>query len=260
MQQMPSFHSCQTSNSPSALRATGSFRCPKGREARDARRAGARLHVAFWSNFKLAVRPSGVWLVSTPDDVQQMPSLQSSQTSNSPSALRATGSFQGVARRAGRRGTPEGRRAPPCYIQVNLQTRRPPFGRLARFDADDIQVNLQTRHPPFGRLARFDASPEGRGGARRPKGRRAPPYETRHPPFGRLACFGARRAGRRARPKGRRAPPCCILGILVNLRINSPSALRAAGSFRPDSTNRNGANEAPRSSSWPEGPGRTSHI
>ena len=55
--------------------------------------------------------------------------------SNSPSALRASVSFQRGARRAGRRGTPEGRLAPPCYIQVNLQTRRPPFGRLARSDA-----------------------------------------------------------------------------------------------------------------------------
>jgi len=125
--------------------------------------------------------------------------LHSCQTSNSPSALRATGSFRGP--KGGRRGTPEGRRAPPCNIQVKLQTRHPPFGRLARFKAStcsrcraSIRVKLQTRHPPFGRLARFDA----------------------------------RRAGRRATPEG----PARASMLHSGQTSNSPSALRASGSFR----------------------------
>ena len=251
---MPSLHSGQ--NSPSALRLVSRRRpkggrraTPEGREARDARRAGGarrpkggrratpegRARASMLHSGQMMRRPKG-WRRATPEGPARASMLHSGhscQTSNSPAALRATGSFQGVARRAGRRGTPEGRRAPPCYIQVKLQTRHPPFGRLARFNAPDfdlttrrclvcILVKLQTRHPPFGRLARFNAAPEGLGGARRPKGRRAPPCETRklqtrHPPFGRLARFDVRRsrcrvcilvklqtgrAGRRATPEG----------------------------------------------------------
>ena len=87
---------------------------PEGRGGTGRPKGGARLH----NKLAIPSEPEG-----------QTASLHSCQTSNSPSALRASGSFQRGARRAGRRAMPEGRRAPP---QQTLSGRRAtPEGRRA---------------------------------------------------------------------------------------------------------------------------------
>jgi len=119
----------------------------------NAERPASRGRVTLWSNFKLQTSNSST---RRPKGGEARDARRAARASiiHSPSALRASDSFR----------CPKGR----CRVC--------------------ILVKLQTRHPPFGRLARFNASPEGR--------------EARD----------ARRAARAS-------------------VTNSPSALRASGSF-----------------------------
>jgi len=99
-------HSGQTSNFKLAIRPSGdwlvSTRRPKGGEVRDARRASR----ASVTNSPTAHRASDSF--RRPKGIRRVCILVTLQTSNSPAAPRATGSFQHVARRAGGAGRPKG--------------------------------------------------------------------------------------------------------------------------------------------------------